>query len=367
MNSDLISRYLHQAIEILEEYRQKAYPKPLHVYLRTYFKEKKRGSRDRRILRDISFAMCRYAWVEDPDQYDPSIFIKDYRVLEPVKEYFPKPSSWPQIESTFPKSEWDQHITDEVQVSGADYLTFNEVWLVPEGANLEQLKHSLIKRGIQILDVDETLKTVKVTVESISDWTDAKPWRVQDYGARYIIMSLPIEKDHKVWDCCAGGGGKSLTLLHKTNYLNISDKRKKVLESLTKRKFTGKEVAVDSLNPLVNKSHPFMNDTYQWIIADVPCSGSGTWRKNPEHFLAFKKDQILEYQTTQRKIIESLLPVMKPGTKLAYITCSLFQEENEGQLEFFKALGLTVNESGYHYFKEKNSDFFYRCILEKLD
>jgi 16S rRNA C967 or C1407 C5-methylase (RsmB/RsmF family) len=282
-------------------------------------------------------------------------------------KYASNPEEWPLPKSEFPEAVWRTHCSEQIEINLEHYLTFDRVWLVPDGANLQQLEHALKKRGIPILDKDEELKTVQVNTEEITDWQGEKPWRVQDYGARSLVMTLPIEKRDLVWDCCAGSGGKSLSLLHKTNFLNVSDKRKKVLEPLMKRSFSGKQVKVDSLNPLVNKSHEFMNAEYDWIVADVPCSGSGTWRKNPEHFIGFGSNQIKDYQTTQRKIVESLIPVMSEKTKLVYMTCSVFSEENEGQLDFFKSLGLNVQKSEYICDAKRDSDQFYRCILVKSE
>ena len=65
------------------------------------------------------------------------------------------------------------------------------------------------------------------------------------------------------------------------------------------------------------------------IIADVPCSGSGTWARTPEQLYFFKEDKIEYYNKLQKNILSGVIPFMKPGGSLLYITCSVFSKENE--------------------------------------
>jgi 16S rRNA (cytosine967-C5)-methyltransferase len=65
-------------------------------------------------------------------------------------------------------------------------------------------------------------------------------------------------------------------------------------------------------------------------VADVPCTGSGTWARTPENLVFFEKEAISQYAGRQLAIARECLRWLKPGGWLAYITCSVFAEENEG-------------------------------------
>lgn len=72
-----------------------------------------------------------------------------------------------------------------------------------------------------------------------------------------------------------------------------------------------------------------------WVVADVPCTGVGAFRKNPERKWAFKKHNVIEYVNKQRSIVEGALRYLKRGGKFVYTTCSIFGCENSSQVEYF--------------------------------
>jgi 16S rRNA (cytosine967-C5)-methyltransferase len=71
------------------------------------------------------------------------------------------------------------------------------------------------------------------------------------------------------------------------------------------------------------------------IILDVPCTGSGTWARTPEYLVFFKKEKIAEYAERQLNILRHAFPKLKPGGSLYYITCSVYQAENEDNIALF--------------------------------
>ena len=75
--------------------------------------------------------------------------------------------------------------------------------------------------------------------------------------------------------------------------------------------------------------------TFDVVLCDVPCSGSGTWRRNPDmRWINYGPDLDALYEV-QAEILEKVVDTVKPGGKLVYATCSLFREENEDQIERF--------------------------------
>jgi len=72
-----------------------------------------------------------------------------------------------------------------------------------------------------------------------------------------------------------------------------------------------------------------------WVLVDAPCSGSGTYRRNPDLKWKFSEKMLEELINLQREIVKKALPYLKPNGHLVYATCSLFEEENEEQVKFF--------------------------------
>lgn len=118
--------------------------------------------------------------------------------------------------------------------------------------------------------------------------------------------------------------------------LTVSDIRESILMNLKKR-FAGaginnyRSFAADlSLTGLSQSDEKF-----DLVIADVPCSGSGTWGRTPEQLFYFKEKLVEHYTTLQRKIMSNVLTNVKPGGYILYITCSVFKSENEEMINWF--------------------------------
>ena len=174
---------------------------------------------------------------------------------------------------------------------------------------------------------------------------------VQDYSSQQVAQFLkPIQSTGKlsVWDCCAASGGKSILAkdILKDIHLTVSDIRKSILINLEKRfaaagikEYTAKVIDLThlSLTPSERFSlaapYPSLFDL---IICDAPCSGSGTWARTPEQLYFWKEEDILHYTTLQKKILTNIVPFIKPGGYLLYITCSVFKQENEAMVNEIK-------------------------------
>jgi 16S rRNA (cytosine967-C5)-methyltransferase len=162
---------------------------------------------------------------------------------------------------------------------------------------------------------------------------------VQDLSSQRVAeFLLPVRSggSTRVWDCCSGSGGKSLLLYDINPHidLTVSDRRASILANLKKRfKIAGIKkykcfVADHTAKPALRPGH------FELIICDAPCTGSGTWSRTPEQLYYFDAARISEYATLQKRIISDILPLLQPGGYLLYITCSVFQKENEEVAEF---------------------------------
>lgn len=179
---------------------------------------------------------------------------------------------------------------------------------------------------------------------------------VQDYSSQQVANFLkPLQGDHQlnVWDCCAASGGKSILAKDtlKNIHLTVSDIRKSILINLEKRfaaagikTYTAK-VADLTHSPLAIHPSPFTThhsplaphpSLFDLIICDAPCSGSGTWARTPEQLYNWKEENLDHYTALQKKILSNVIPSLKPGGHLLYITCSVFKRENEAMVDEIK-------------------------------
>ncbi len=158
---------------------------------------------------------------------------------------------------------------------------------------------------------------------------------VQDYSSQSVQELLhPLQQQPglQVWDCCAASGGKSI--LAKDHLgdvaLTVSDIRGSMLANLRSRfKQAGiyryKAFVADLTRPDIGADPA----GYDLVICDAPCSGSGTWARTPEQLYYWQENRLDHYTALQKKIATAVVPFIKPGGYLLYITCSVFKRENE--------------------------------------
>ena len=161
-------------------------------------------------------------------------------------------------------------------------------------------------------------------------------FEVQDEGSQLVCEKIAPLPGETVWDVCAGGGGKSLSLaalMQGKGRVIATDIRPKKLEELKKRArragatniFAADMARLDDLKEMKRKVDK--------IVVDAPCSGTGTLRRNPDAKWKLEPSQFLKLHEEQVAIIEKALPYLKPGGRLFYITCSMEPEENEKVFE----------------------------------
>lgn len=159
-------------------------------------------------------------------------------------------------------------------------------------------------------------------------------FEIQDYSSQQTGMFFNAKPNEVWWDCCAGSGGKSL--LFKDAFpeveLVISDVRPSILKNTGERlkKANAKKYQLAECDMLAPQlSHQIKGKTFDGIIIDAPCSGSGTWARTPENSLHFKLTTLKHFQSRQLAIVKNAIHYLKPGGQLIYITCSAFKAENE--------------------------------------
>jgi 16S rRNA (cytosine967-C5)-methyltransferase len=166
---------------------------------------------------------------------------------------------------------------------------------------------------------------------------------VQDGGSQLACEAVAAQPGETVIDLCAGAGGKTLALaaaLRNLGTLIASDTDRARLSRLAPRaERAGAEIgATVLLNPGGE-----LEALSQWqaaadaVLVDAPCSGTGTWRRNPEARWRLDAAGLDRLIALQRHVLEVGARLVKPGGRLLYVTCSLLDEEGAGQATAFVA------------------------------
>ena len=207
---------------------------------------------------------------------------------------------------------------------------------------------------------------------------------IQDEAAQLAVKYVELKPGQQVMDLCAGAGGKSLAA---AGYMknkgqiyafDISENRLKDLKVRAKR---SKHHIFQSF-VLTSKNRGAKLAEYKEkmdrVILDVPCSGSGTWRRNPENRWRLTPESLDEYIAIQKSLMAEAWDAIKVGGRVAYMTCSVLKNEN--QIEWFlneykNAKLIPIRKQGIEQLEgtlqlspfSRGTDGFFVAILEKQD
>lgn len=154
---------------------------------------------------------------------------------------------------------------------------------------------------------------------------------VMDEGSQVISLLCQAKPHHKIIDYCAGAGGKSLcigAILNNDGLILAHDISQERLSRIKKRAERLDIINIKTVKDVTD------NDFHRFII-DAPCSGSGTWRRCPDAKFRLTPQKLEEIKQAQADILEIGAKKTRIGGRLIYITCSVFEEENEKQIERF--------------------------------
>lgn len=163
-------------------------------------------------------------------------------------------------------------------------------------------------------------------------------FEMQDEGSQAVALLADVQPGMRVIDFCAGAGGKTLAMaaqMQNKGRILAWDTSEKRLTQLGPRL---RRAGVDNVQSHVIESEndPFIKrhkQTADRVLVDAPCSGTGTWRRNPDLKWRFTPQDLAEVRTAQQNILRSAMRLVKPGGRLIYATCSVLPEENEMQVE----------------------------------
>lgn len=163
-------------------------------------------------------------------------------------------------------------------------------------------------------------------------------FEVQDAGSQLIAPYLQAQPGMRVIDACAGGGGKTLHLAALTENkgrIIAMDTEEWKLDELKKRARRAGAVNIETRIIESSKTIKRLEASADRLLLDVPCSGTGVIKRNPDAKWKLSPDFIADVKTLQQKILQDYSMMVKPGGLLVYSTCSLLPSENEHQVERF--------------------------------
>ncbi len=385
---------MQKAIGLIEEYDCS---QPLSLYLKNYFHlHKNMGSRDRKTIQDLLFAYYRFSRGFQNMSLEKTIALcawrSDSELLREFSEFWMKnilgenfaedstsgnkieilhKSGWHFMEENiFP---FKEKISPEIERKElfASIFTPPATWIRCKKKFVPKIKSELEKSGIDFFLSEHSPDAIGF--EKPLNLTPLKSFQngwfeIQDLSSQLTGTLFQPQKQERWWDCCAASGGKSLLLkdIEPGIPLLCTDNRENILQNL-KNRFERAGITdyecrkADLVSNSLNK-----NLLFDGIILDAPCTGSGTWARNPERLSCADENMITHYSALQRKIIEHVAPHLKRGKPLIYITCSVYAEENEVLINSIaEPFGFTVSEEKYLKGYQYKADVMYGARLLK--
>ena len=196
-------------------------------------------------------------------------------------------------------------------------------------------------------------------------------FEVQDAASQMVSEYLNVQPGMRVIDACAGAGGKTLhlaALMKNKGRIIALDVKDRKLQELKKRTTRANVNIVETKKIESSKTIKRLKGTADRLLLDVPCSGLGVLRRNPDSKWKLNLEEIERVKKIQREILTSFSDMTKVGGKMVYATCSILPSEGEEQVKWF------INEFGekWEFVGEKryspdvyHADGFYMALLER--
>jgi 16S rRNA (cytosine967-C5)-methyltransferase len=384
--------HLNTAVQVLTQYKGQ---QPFGIFIKDFFKkDKKYGSRDRKSISHLCYCyfrlgkalphwpaekrvvaglfLCATTPNEILAQLKPEWNEKTILSLEDKVWIIGDPEFIPA--HIFP---WQAELSTGIDHAAfcVSFLTQPHLFLRVRPGKHAAVRQKLEAAGIHFAVMEENCLALPNASKIDEVININKEAVIQDYSSQRIREFLQPEmlratSGIRVWDCCAASGGKSILahdVLNKID-LTVSDVRESIIANLKKRFAEAgiqkyKSFVADLSNP---RSALAIDHPPQLIIADVPCSGSGTWSRTPEQLYYFDAATIHRYHDLQKQIVSRVLDHLAPGGHLLYITCSVFRQENEEVVIFMQqkfSLQIVKMEllKGY----DNQADTMFAALLKK--
>lgn len=239
---------------------------------------------------------------------------------------------------------------------------------------LSQAKKQLKEEGVETQEVESDSALLVKPRRNVFLTTAFKLgyFEVQDLSSQLVAPFAQVQPDFRVIDACAGAGGKSLhmaALMQNKGKIISMDIYQWKLQELKRR---AKRGGVDNIETRLIESTKMikrLEKTADRVILDMPCSGLGVLRRNPDAKWKLSEERISELENLQQELLGSYSQMVKPQGKMIYATCSVLPRENQHQIRKFLSqneINWTLEEERTILPEEMNSDGFYMARLRRL-
>ena len=334
---------------------------PLDAFLSHYFRSNKAlGSKDRQFIGDTVYHYIRWKNLFDhlnlePCDLDPTTHLENISLPLHVRHGMPE-SLFQLLAQTY-----GEETTKEIALTSntrapttirINPLKTTRDVLLQKWADYKISPCPVSQLGIQFHE--------RINFFTLPEFKEGL-FEIQDEASQLAAELVLAKPRQHVLDYCAGAGGKTLAFAHRLEnrgQIYLHDIRHHALEKACIRlRRAGIQNAQFNL-PKAKKS-------IDWVIVDVPCSGSGTLRRNPDLIWKFTGIDLIALQQEQRKIFSEALSYLHPSGHITYMTCSLLTQENEEQIAYFeKEFGLTQTQQFKSLPTPKGMDGFYAVTLK---
>lgn len=383
--------YLNTTRLIIESYDGST---PLATWLKQFFRaDKKFGSKDRRNITHACYCFYRlgnaFQYLSIEEKILAALFLcssTTNKILEELKsgwnekitlsipEKIELLSAEEEIKKIFP---FIIEVSKEIELKfcQASFLIQPDLFLRTRPSKKEKVLHQL-----QNADVPFTLPNAECIQLSNQTKVDEllsidEDVIIQDYNSQRtldLFKSFKLQTSNSklsVWDCCAASGGKSI-LFHDyfpQAHLTVSDVRESILINLQKRLKRAGIKNYDHFVADISSPRFSLKNKFDLVICDVPCSGSGTWSRTPEQLFFFQKEKIDYYADLQKQIAVNASKAVKKSGCFLYITCSVFEKENEEAVRFIQSNSpLQLKAMEYLKGYDKKADTLFVALFSLL-
>lgn len=184
--------------------------------------------------------------------------------------------------------------------------------------NIAAEPHPLADTALLVTDNARQIRNSRAYAEGLVE--------LQDAASQAVIAALPDLRGMRVLDYCAGGGGKSLALAARGAKVTAHDANPARMQDIAPRAARAGVAIATTKTP---------QGKFDLVLTDVPCSGSGSWRRAPAGKWALTEESLSALLVAQAEILDRAAMLVRPDGWLAYVTCSLLKAENADQVDAF--------------------------------
>jgi 16S rRNA (cytosine967-C5)-methyltransferase len=377
---------LRYAIQIVDAYKGGM---PLHAWLKNFFREHRQmGSRDRKLLSTLVYGFYRLGHAvkgmaaeerilaglflcQDGPHELLQYFHPDWNEKahlppeEKIVFYQGQPTGTAfRVEDIFP---WSAELSDGIDHRAfcLSFLRQPDLFLRIRPGHGKAVLAKLGSSGLSHEFIPPFTLRLPNGFKVEDYFTPDHEVVIQDYSSQRIASFLQAPDSSpsplSFWDACAASGGKSILAhdLYPSMSITVSDIRESILHNLRQRfqragikKYHAfpadlTQGPLQALSPGAQRTPAERPPPFDLILADVPCTGSGTWSRTPEELYFFDPRKITSYSDAQKKIVSHIAANLAPDAWLVYSTCSVFKKENEEMAALLrKKFGLKEDRVG---------------------